>query len=122
MTFKIDMFPSGLWASIREGLLSIVFAPNSLLKPIESMSQSFENLERIANLNTDVLIKHIPLKYMLKPEDHYQRLNLRLLVGLPLISQKDESPDNIVELGGCVSWISKNKIDVTELIREIRDS
>lgn len=122
MTFKTDTFLSGLWSSIKDGLASIVF-PSKTLSPVKEASEYLlEKLEDSPLFDTDMLLKQILPKPMLIPEDRYKRLNLRLLVGLPPISKQDENPESIKELGGCISWISKNKIDVTELIREIRDN
>jgi hypothetical protein len=114
---------SSLWSSIREGLISMFF-PSGFLHPIEKAAQYISSkFEQNVILETDMLLKQTTLKTMIGPEDHYQRLYLRSLAGLPTIPRTtDEDHSSVADLKGCLSWISKGKIDVTELIREIRDS
>ena len=63
-----------------------------------------------------------------QPEEKYSemteyasRIALRSLVNLPPVDANVADINAIKELKGSISWISKNKIDVTEVIREIRD-
>lgn len=54
------------------------------------------------------------------PEDHHSRLNLRLALGLAPVFKED--PDAIRSLDGAISNITKEKINVTEIIRNMRDN
>lgn len=123
MSLEPQQLFSGLWSSIREGLISMFF-PSGLLDPIEKAAQYISTkFEQNVILETDMLLKQTTLKTMIGPEDHYQRLYLRSLAGLPTIPRTtNEDHSSVADLKGCLSWISKGKIDVTELIREIRDS
>jgi hypothetical protein len=123
MSLEPQQLFSGFWSSIREGLISMFF-PSDLLRPIEKAAQYISTkFEQNVILETDMLLKQTTLKTIIGQEDHYQRLYLRSLAGLPAIPKTtDESFPNATELKGCLSWVSKRKIDVTELIREIRDS
>lgn len=48
------------------------------------------------------------------------RIALRSLAGLPPIAPAQKT-NTIEQLSGSISWLSKEKIDVTEVIRELRD-
>jgi hypothetical protein len=123
MSLEPQQLFSGLWSSIREGLISTFF-PSDLLHPIEKAAQYISTkFEQNVVLETDMILKQTTLKTIIGPEDHYQRLCLRSLAGLPAIPRTiNENPVSVTDLKGCLSWVSKGKIDVTELIREIRDS
>jgi hypothetical protein len=111
---------AGMWASIRESVISALFPPD-LLQPIEKALQYIPaKLEENIALRPEILLKQTMLKPITEPKDHYQRLYLRNLVGLPPIPKTETA--SVEDLKGCISWISTSKIDVTELIREIRDS
>lgn len=113
---------SSLWSSIRESVTSALF-PSNLLHPIETISLYIQaKLEENVALKADVLLKQTILRPIMEPKDHYQRLYLRSLVGLPTIPKAGADLASVRDLKGCISWVSKSKIDVTELIREIRDS
>jgi SH3-like domain-containing protein len=123
MSLESQQLFSGLWSSIREGLISMFF-PSDWLHPIEKAAQYISTkFEQNVVLEADMLLKQTTLKTIIGPEDHYQRLYLRSLAGLPAIPKTtNENHTNVTDLKGCLSWVSKGKIDVTELIREIRDS
>ncbi len=59
----------------------------------------------------------------LTPEvsNYYSRMSLRSLVGLPVIDINGRDNDAVPRLKGSISWISKKKVDVTEIIRDMRD-
>jgi hypothetical protein len=123
MSLEPQQLFSGLWSSIREGLISMFF-PSDLLRPIEKAAQYISTkFEHNVVLETDMLLRQTTLKTVIGSEDHYQRLYLRSLAGLPTIPRNiGGTYSSVTDLKGCLSWISKGKIDVTELIREIRDS
>jgi hypothetical protein len=123
MSLEPQQLFSGFWSHIKEGLNSMLF-PSDLLHPIEKAAQYISTkFEQNVVLETDMLLKQTTLKTVTGPEDHYQRLYLRSLAGLPMIPKTATgNRSNVDDLKGCLSWISKGKIDVTELIREIRDS
>lgn len=52
---------------------------------------------------------------------YLSRMALRNLVGLPSLEINTKKKDAIKKLEGSISWMTKEKIDVTELIREIRE-
>jgi len=60
----------------------------------------------------------IPKSFERGPE-YYSRVNLRLLLGLS--PKYKEDPEAIKALSGSISWITNKKIDVTEIIRNMRD-
>lgn len=52
---------------------------------------------------------------------YFSRMALRNLVGLPSLEMNTKEKDAIKKLEGSISWMTKEKIDVTDFIREIRD-
>jgi len=52
--------------------------------------------------------------------EFYSRLNLRLLLGLPLVYEEDSGAMRSLE--GAVTGITKEKINVTKIIRKLRGS
>lgn len=123
MSLEQQQMFSQLWSSIREGLISVFF-PADFLHPIERAARYISTkFEQNVVLETDMLLKQTTPKTFIGREDHYQRLCLRSLAGLTAIPKTiDENQASVTDLKGCLSWVSKRKIDVTELIREIRDS
>lgn len=53
--------------------------------------------------------------------EYLSRMALRTLVGLPPIEIDTRKKDAMKKLEGSISWMTKEKIDVTEFIREIRE-
>lgn len=53
--------------------------------------------------------------------EYLSRMALRNLVGLPSFEINVKKKDAIEKLEGSISWITKEKIDVTEFIREMRE-
>lgn len=52
--------------------------------------------------------------------DFYSRLNLRLILGLPPVYEED--PGAIRSLEGAVTGITREKINVTKIVRKLRGS
>lgn len=63
----------------------------------------------------------IPKEMTPEMSDYLSRVALRTLVGLPRIDINDRDDDAILRLKGSISWIGKKKVDVTEIIRDMRD-
>ncbi|MCJ7634548.1 hypothetical protein MUP77_19420 [Candidatus Bathyarchaeota archaeon] len=53
--------------------------------------------------------------------DYLSRTALRSIVGLSPIEIGGRDKDAITKLKGSISWLTKEKIDVTEIIREMRE-
>jgi hypothetical protein len=67
-------------------------------------------------------LKHyIPKEITPEISAYLSRITLRSLFGLPSIGISSRDKDAIRKLKGSISWISKNKIDVTESIRKMRE-
>jgi hypothetical protein len=62
-----------------------------------------------------------PKELTYEVSNYHQRMSLRSLVGLPAIDINYRDNDAILRLKGSISWMSKKKVDVTEIIRDIRD-
>lgn len=95
------------------------------LKSLEKVSDVVcDRLEKGITIEAEAMVKQVVASLKPKPkvEDYSQRLILRSLVGLPYISLSDERPTAINELSGSISWIVRKKINVTEFLREMRDS
>ena len=54
--------------------------------------------------------------------DYISRMTLRSLVGLPLVPIGTKNKNGIRELEGSISWLTEEKIDVTEFIRKMREA
>lgn len=67
------------------------------------------------------LKQFVPKEMTPEVSNYYSRMSLRTLVGLPTIDINDRDDDAILRLRGSISWISKKKVDVTEIIRDMRD-
>ena len=52
--------------------------------------------------------------------DYFSRLNLRLLIGLPVSFEEDSGA--IKTLEGAISGVTRKKMDVAETLRRIRDN
>lgn len=78
--------------------------------------------DRTASTVLETSLKHF-LPKELTPEisNYFSRIALRTLVGLPAIDINDRDKDAIHRLRGSISWISKKKVDVTEIVRDMRD-
>lgn len=113
---------ANLWSSIKQRAISVIF-PSYLQQFVEKTSQYiYTKLTGAFALRSEILLTQKMLKPIMEPGDYYQRLYLRSLVGLPPVPKAKAEKASIKNLKGCISWISTSKIDVTELIREIRDS
>jgi len=101
--------------------------PNLAKQFLESINSVFEKL--VTTLDqfklTTVIQSTLRLqKQMLgflpkEKEDYYSRLYLRSLCGLPPMPIRVN--DNIQELKGAISGIVGKKINVTDMIRDLRD-
>lgn len=80
------------------------------------------SMDRTASIVLETSSKYL-LPKDLTPEmsNYFSRIALRTLVGLPIIDINDRDKDAVHKLKGSISWISKKEIDVTEIIRDIRD-
>jgi len=85
-----------------------------LFKPSEPQ-RVFEYVEKSQDIQRQMLGILLPYQ-----EDYYSRANLRSLVGLTPLFEED--PQAIRSLEGAISNITKEKIDVTEFIRNMRDN
>jgi len=76
----------------------------------------------IASAVLESSLKHLVPKEM-TPEvtDYLSRSTLRSIVGLSPIEINTMDKDALHKLKGSISWLSKEKIDVTEIIREMRE-
>lgn len=85
-------------------------------------------MENISPITTTGLVLETYLEHCtpkeITPEmsEYLSRMTLRTLVGLPSININTKKKDAIKKLEGSISWITKEKIDVTEFIREMRES
>jgi len=66
-------------------------------------------------------ILHKQMLELIPPIDkeNYARMNLRMLLGLSPSYKED--PEAIRSLSGSISWMVKEKIDITESISNMRD-
>jgi len=64
----------------------------------------------------------IPKEMTPEVTDYLSRTALRSIVGLSPIKIGSRDKDAITKLKGSISWLTKEKIDVTEIIREMRES
>jgi hypothetical protein len=64
----------------------------------------------------------IPKEMTPEVTDYLSRSTLRSIVGLSPIEVNTVDKDAIRKLKGSISWLSKEKIDVTEIISEMRES
>ena len=53
--------------------------------------------------------------------EYLSRMALRSLFGLPSIGIESKDTDAIKKMEGSISWLTKEKINVTEIMREIRE-
>jgi len=74
----------------------------------------------IANVLTPPL-SFISRKMTPEMSEYASRIALRSLVGLSPLATNTLGANAVKRLSGSVSWISAEKIDVTEVIRELRD-
>lgn len=98
------------------------------------LSRSFDFLERVLGYAIETSPNHVAkailensLKQLVPKEmppevlDYLSRNTLRSIVGLSTIEINTIDKDAIRKLKGSISWLSKEKIDVTEIIREMRE-
>lgn len=99
-----------------------------LMKSFDFLERMLGNTSKTSPSNTaEVVLKSslqqfIPREMTPEMSNYLARVALRTLVGLPPIEINARDKDAISKLKGSISWISKEKIDVTEIIREMRDS
>ena len=81
-----------------------------------------QSQNHIAEAVLESSLKHLIPKEM-SPEisDYLSRTALRSMIGLMPIEVGARDKDAILKLKGSISWLSKEKIDVTEIIREMRE-
>ena len=63
----------------------------------------------------------VPKEITPEVTDYLSRNTLRSLVGLSPIDINTRDKDALRKLKGSISWLSKEKIDITEIIREMRE-
>jgi len=63
----------------------------------------------------------IPKEMTPEVTDYLARTALRSIVGLSPIDIGSRDKDAIIKLKGSISWLTQKKIDVTEIIREMRE-
>jgi hypothetical protein len=63
----------------------------------------------------------IPKEMAPEVTDYLSRNTLRSIVGLSPFEINTRDKDAIRKLKGSISWLSKEKIDVTEIIRKMRE-
>lgn len=99
-----------------------------LMKSFDFLEGMLGNVGKTSPSNTANVIlrsslqQFIPREMTPEMSNYLARVALRTLVGLPLIEITAKDKDAISKLKGSISWISEKKIDVTEIIREMRDS
>ena len=114
--------------------ISSGFGNLDLGKTANAVLGSFDFLERVFGYTIETSPNHVAkaiLKNSLKqlvpkempPEvsDYLSRSTLRSIAGLSPIEINTIDKDAIRKLKGSISWLSKGKIDVTEIIREMRE-
>lgn len=67
------------------------------------------------------LARYTPKEITPEMSQYLSRLALRNLVGLPPLEMNTKEREAIKKLEGSISWMTKEKIDVTDFIREIRE-
>jgi predicted regulator of amino acid metabolism with ACT domain len=76
----------------------------------------------VASAVLESSLKHlIPKEISPEVADYLSRNTLRSIVGLRPIEINTTDKDAIRKLKGSISWLSKEKIDITEIIREMRE-
>jgi hypothetical protein len=118
----------------RQSGISSGFANLDLGKTANAVLRSFDFLEKVLGYAIETSPDHVAkaiLENSLKrlapkempPEvlDYLSRNTLRSIVGLSPIEINTIDKDAIRKLKGSISWLSKGKIDVTEIIREMRE-
>jgi len=99
-----------------------------LIKGLNSLRSMFSSVigEASIDITASIVLETSSKCFLTKemtPEmsNYFSRIALRTLVGLPVIDINYRDKDAVHKLKGSISWISKRKIDVTEIIRDIRD-
>jgi len=99
-----------------------------LIKSLDFLEKIFGDTSRAspshaADAVLESSIQHfIPREMTPEMSNYLSRVALRALVGLPPIEIHIRDRDALRKLKGSIAWISKEKIDVTESIRRMRES
>lgn len=101
-------------------LSNLTNAVTKLINKVAKLFTSFEPPQIPEYIEKSRNIQRQMLGILLPHQEDYSRLNLRLALGLPPVFEED--PEAIRSLEGAISNITKEKIDVTEIIRNIRDN
>ena len=113
MFSQIDT-PNTILSNLANAILNIINKASMLFAPSETY-QVPQCIEKGQNLQRQMLDILVPIQ-----EDYRSRLSLRLALGLSPVFKED--PDAIRSLEGAISNITKEKVNVTEFIRNIRDN
>ena len=106
--------PTTILSNLTSAVTKLINKVAKLFTSFE-MPQISEYVEKSQNIQRqmlDILLPH--------QGDYYSRLDLRLALGLSPVFE--ENPEAIRSLEGAISNITKEKIDVTEIIRNMRDN
>jgi len=85
------------------------------------VSENFSPANTAKSMLKSSLELYIPKEITPEVGEYLSRMALRTLVGLPIIGITVREVNAIKELEGSISWLTKDKIDVTELIRRLRE-
>jgi hypothetical protein len=102
-------------------------ANNVLLKCLDFVQKALSStIETSPNQTAETVLENslkqfIPAGITPEVADYLSRNTLRAIVGLPPIQINATDKDAIRKLKGSVSWLSKEKINVTDIIREMRE-
>jgi hypothetical protein len=98
-----------------------------LMKSFSFFEGFFSDTEEISPNHIASVVLENSLKQLVPKEitpevtDYLSRNALRSFVGLSPIGINTKNKDALLRLKGSISWLSKEKIDVTEIIREMRE-
>ena len=114
LTFPAVDAPITILSNFTNAVADLISKVSMLFTSFET-SQIQEYVEKSQDIQRQVLGIFLPHQ-----EDYYSRLSLRLALDLPPVFEED--PEAIKSLEGAISNITKEKIDVTEIIRNMRDN
>ena len=113
-TFPIADAPITILSNFANAVAKLISKVSTLFTSFETF-QMQEYVKKSQDIQRQVLGIFLP-----QQEEYYSRLSLRLALGLPPVFEED--PEAIRSLEGVISNITKEKIDVTGIIRNMRDN